>query len=67
AMKKLALDDKNLLAQWKPSYAYGKFMQASLAMISGVLGLIVAWQTGNWRWIVGAILGCILISGSQIG
>jgi hypothetical protein len=53
---RLALDDKSLLAQWKPSYAHGKFMQAGLAMISGVLGLIVAWQTGDWRWIVGAFL-----------
>ena len=53
---RLALDDKSLLAQWKPSYAHGKFMQAGLAMISGVLGLFVAWQTGDWRWIVGAFL-----------
>jgi hypothetical protein len=53
---RLALDDKSLLAQWKPSYAHGKFMQAGLAMISGVLGLYVAWQTGDWRWIVGAFL-----------
>lgn len=53
---RLALDDKSLLAQWKPSYARGKFMQAGLAMISGVLGLLVAWLTGDWRWIVGAFL-----------
>ena len=53
---RLALDDKNLLAQWKPSYAHGKYMQAGLAMVSGVLGLIVAWQTGDWRWTVGALL-----------
>ena len=53
---RLALDDKSLLAQWNPSYARGKFMQAALAMVSGVLGLIVAWQTADWRWIVGALL-----------
>jgi hypothetical protein len=53
---RLALDDKSLLAQWKPRYAHGKFMQAGLAMISGILGLVVAWQTGDWRWIVGALL-----------
>jgi hypothetical protein len=53
---RLALDDRSLLAQWKPSYAQGKLMQSSLAAIAGILGLLVAWQTGNWRWIVGALL-----------
>jgi hypothetical protein len=31
-------------------------MQAGLAMISGILGLFVAWQSGDWRWLAGAIL-----------
>ena len=31
-------------------------MQASGAVISGVLGLIAAWVTWDWRWIVGAAL-----------
>jgi hypothetical protein len=53
---RLGLEDKSLLAQWKPSYARGFTMQASLAVISGILGLIAAWQTKDWRWTVGAIL-----------
>jgi Domain of unknown function (DUF1772) len=53
---RLQLDDRALLAEWKPSYAYGKLMQASLALISTALGLLAAWLTGKWAWIAGAAL-----------
>lgn len=53
---RLGLDDKNLLKEWKPSYAGGFAMQGSLAVASAVLGLAAAWLTKDWRWIVGAAL-----------
>jgi anthrone oxygenase-like protein len=53
---RLQLDDNSMLAQWKPSYARGFAMQASLAVMAGVLGLLAAWQAGDWRWAVGAAL-----------
>ena len=53
---RLGLDDGNALKQWKPSYASGSVMQASLAAISAALGFIASWMTGDWRWVVGAAL-----------
>jgi hypothetical protein len=53
---RLTLDDRALLTQWKPSYRHGAAMQAPLALIGCVLGLIAWWQTGVWQWLAGAIV-----------
>ena len=53
---RLGLDDQNLLKQWKPSYARGFAMQSSIVVVSGLLGIWAAWQTMDWRFIVGAVL-----------
>ena len=53
---RLTLDPKSLLAEWKPSYHRGAMMQASLALIAGVLGIASYFLTEDWRWLLGAAL-----------
>src|ERR1700726_2822520 len=53
---RLGLDDRSLLAEWKPAYRRGYIMQASLAVVGGVLGLVAYLSTPDWRWLLGAIV-----------
>ncbi|MEQ1653689.1 MAG: DUF1772 domain-containing protein [Hyphomicrobium sp.] len=53
---RLGLDDRALLAQWKPSYARGFTMQASLAVAGFLCGALTWWSTGNLAWLMGAIV-----------
>ena len=52
---RLGLDDRALLAEWKPSYKHGAAMQAPLALIGFGLGAAAWWQTSDWLWLAGAI------------
>jgi Domain of unknown function (DUF1772) len=52
---RLGLDERAMLAQWKPSYNRGKVMQGALALIGAVLGLIAWWQSKGLLWLFGAL------------
>ncbi|MBR1124281.1 DUF1772 domain-containing protein [Bradyrhizobium lablabi] len=51
---RLMLDDEALLAEWKPSYMRGFAMQAPLALVGTVLGVIAWWQTAHVAFLMGA-------------
>jgi hypothetical protein len=53
---RLQLDDRSLLAEWKLAYKRGYMMQASLAVVGGVLGLVACFSTLDWRWLLGAVV-----------
>jgi uncharacterized membrane protein len=52
---RLQLDDRAMLAQWKPSYNHGKIMQGGLALLGTILGLVAWWQSRNAMWLFGSI------------
>jgi hypothetical protein len=53
---RMALDDRAMLTEWKPSYKRGFAMQGTLAMIGALLGALAFWQTRDWTWLAGALL-----------
>jgi len=52
---RLSLEDRALLAEWKPSYRRGAAMQAPLALVGFVLGSIAWWQASHAGFLLGAI------------
>src|SRR5918995_3099310 len=53
---RLGLDDRSLLAEWKPAYKHGTAMQAPLAIVGFLLGIAAWWQAGHVGWVFGALL-----------
>ena len=44
---RLSLDDRSLLAQWKPAYKRAFSMQATLAIVGFLLGVLSWWLAGR--------------------
>jgi len=53
---RLSLDDRSLLAEWKPAYKRGYSMQATLAIAGFLLGVVSWWLTGRLAFAAGAVL-----------
>ena len=52
---RFGLEDRALLAEWKPSYKRGTMMQAPLALAGFALGLVAWWQTRDLLFLAGGI------------
>jgi len=53
---RLGLEDRALLAEWKPAYKRGTAMQAPLAIVGFVLGVTSWWLTGSVAFLIGGVL-----------
>ena len=50
------LDAAAALTQWRPAYRRGFALQAPLAILGFLLGLVAFFASGGWGWIVGGLL-----------
>jgi hypothetical protein len=53
---RLVLREEAMLLQWQRSYKRAAVMQAGLAMIGGLLGLVAFFVAGGRQWLLGAIV-----------
>lgn len=52
---RLSLDDRALLTEWKPAYKRGAAMQAPLALLGCLFGIIAWSQTSHPGFLIGGI------------
>lgn len=53
---RMALDTRNALAQWKPSFQRAMKLQGALAILSSLLGLTAWWQSSSLAFLAGGLL-----------
>lgn len=53
---RLGLDDRALLQEWKPAYKAGFAMQATLAIVGFVFGVLEWLVSGELPWLLGAVI-----------
>jgi hypothetical protein len=53
---RVQLDDRSVLAEWKLAYKRGYMMQASLAIMGGLFGLVAFLSSLDWRWLLAALI-----------
>lgn len=53
---RLALDDRALLSEWRPSDRRGFALLATLALISAIFALAAYFESHDLRWLIGALI-----------
>ena len=64
---RLTLDTRSAVAQWAPSYLRATWMQAPLAVVSLVCGVVVWVMSGAAGWLVAAVLIGLVVPFTFIG
>ena len=52
---RLTLADAPLLAEWQPSYKRALPLQAGLALLGGLAGLLAWYLSNDWLWFLGGL------------
>ncbi|NNM73922.1 DUF1772 domain-containing protein [Enterovirga aerilata] len=53
---RLGLHDAALLAQWQPSYNRALPIQAGLAVVGSLAGILAWYSLGGWPWLIGSVV-----------